>query len=211
MLTALLALALQITPQSGAAIVPMEAGASWVFSARVRWTLPDSNRVRRSSIRREMRITEVHESEGIKAAVVRGFPFPLAWYEPGERPGFDVLVKRSDGLWLAGANSEEEAKELAKRAVAGEAIGEMLLRFPVRVGDCVGGDPDRTDGRYRWSVERRIKEQGVPGWEIAYRTNPDHQFLRLVPGLGITGFTYEHHGTVASARARLVRSVPGRR
>ena len=78
MLTALLALALQIAPQSGAAIVPMEAGASWVFSARVRWTLPDSNQVRRSSIRWEMRITEVHESEGIKAAVVRGFPFQLA-------------------------------------------------------------------------------------------------------------------------------------
>jgi len=118
MLTALLALALQIAPQSGAAIVPMEAGASWVFSARVRWTLPDSNQVRRSSIRWEMRITEVHESEGIKAAVVRGFPFQLACYEPAKRPGFDVLVKRSDGLWLAGAKSEEEAKELAKRAVA---------------------------------------------------------------------------------------------
>jgi hypothetical protein len=54
-------------------------------------------------------------------------------------------------------------------------------------------------------------EQGVPGWEIAYRTNPDHQLLRLVPGLGIRGFTYEHHGTVASATARLVRYVPGRR
>lgn len=211
MLTALLALALQVSPQSEAAIMPLEAGASWVFSVRVRWTLSDSNQVQSASIRWEMRITEVHESEGIRAAVVRGFPFQLAWYEPGKQPGFDVLVKRSGGLWLAQAHSEDEARELAKRAVAGEATGELLLRFPVRVGDCVGGDLDRTDGRYCWSVERRVKERGVSGWEIAYRTNPDHQLVHLVPGLGITRFTYEHHGTVASATARLVRYTPGRR
>ena len=207
MLNALLAVAVQ----GALAIVPMDIGASWLFAVDVRWTVPDSNQVRTASIRWETRIIEVFEAEGIRVAVARGFPFQLAWYEPGKQPGFDVLVARSDGLFLAEAKSEDEAKEAARRAVAGELPGRQFLRIPARVGDCVGGDPDRTDRRYCWSVERRIKERGVLGWEIAYRTNPDHMLVRVVPGVGITRFTYQHHGTVASAEARLVTYSPGRR
>lgn len=199
---------------SAPAIIPMDVDASWLFAADVRWTIIDSDRVRKASIRWEMRITEAFESDRIRAAVVRGFPSQLAWYEPGKQPGFDVLVARPDGLFLAEATSEDEAREIAKRAVAGKPTGEMFLRIPVRVGDCVGRDPeapDRTDNLYCWYVERRVKERGVSGWELSYRTMPAHEFIDIVPGLGVTRFIYEHHGTVASVDARLVSYSPGRR
>jgi len=39
---------------------------------------------------------------------------------------------------------------------------------------------------------------------MAYRSNPDHTFIEFAPSIGITGYVYGHHGTVASADVTLV-------
>jgi hypothetical protein len=53
-------------------------------------------------------------------------------------------------------------------------------------------------------------QRGDSAFSIAYRSLPDHQTLVFVRGLGIVEYTYDHHGTVASARARLVDFSRGR-
>jgi hypothetical protein len=103
-----------------------------------------------------------------------------------------------------------EAEEMASHPFEKNGA-EQILKFPVHVGDCVGGDAERTDRSYCWSVEREITEKRGRGWEIINRTRPDHVILRFVPGVGITRYVFEHHGTVASADARLVAISPDNR
>jgi hypothetical protein len=37
---------------------------------------------------------------------------------------------------------------------------------------------------------------------------PDHHFLDIVPGLGITRYLYGHHGTVAESEVKLISVRP---
>ena len=38
----------------------------------------------------------------------------------------------------------------------------------------------------------------------AMRTNPEHEIVTFVPGVGITAYVYAHHGTVSEVNVRLV-------
>jgi hypothetical protein len=137
--------------------------------------------------------------------VISGLPTDLAWYQPGKPPGYSVLVETASGVFETSAGSKLEAEDLAKKAVGGAQVGEQLLRLPVRAGDCLDSDNiGRTDGMYCWFVQGRVKDTNGPAWDLIYRTNPDTATVRIVPGVGVTRYSYEHHGTVASADARLI-------
>ena len=41
-------------------------------------------------------------------------------------------------------------------------------------------------------------------YRVAYRTIPGHVLIYFVPGLGITRYVYDHHGTPASTDVRLI-------
>ena len=80
------------------------------------------------------------------------------------------------------------------------------------------GDPaslERADGMYVWVVEDRSpadltavrgakKGKSATRYRLTLRTNPDHTFIDFVPGIGITHYTYGHHGTPAYTDLRLV-------
>jgi hypothetical protein len=80
--------------------------------------------------------------------------------------------------------------------------------------DNIADDPNRADGWYCWHVEARkrrsIEIKGVPRtkadvvFTVAFRTNPSHELVEIVPGIGILRFEFEHHGTVASSDVRLI-------
>jgi hypothetical protein len=176
------------------ALFPLHRGASWTYEGDVAWTEARTHRVRTAPIRWKTAVVKTSVSGKRTVAIVRGFPFELAWHEPGRKPGYSVVVEDPRGIFVESADEIAEAEALAKRALSGEAIGDVLLRFPVRLGDCPGGP------RGCWRVERALR----PGWELVHRTNPDHQIVHFVPGVGITHYAFEHHGTVASANVRLV-------
>jgi hypothetical protein len=77
---------------------------------------------------------------------------------------------------------------------------------------------NRTDVFYAWYVESGETIRPPPAWaagsrtvlqwRLAYRTMPDHQFLDIVPGLGITSYLYGHHGTVAESEVKLISVRP---
>lgn len=160
-----------------------------------------------------------------RAAVVRGFPDELAWYEPGKTPGFCVLLNVKNRLYRIGAEGKDQAARLARQLVENPRTpadgGEEILQWPLTVGHKWGQDPVRDDTWYCWCVEQvETKTLAVKGltsnpasnvYRLAYRTCPDHQLVDVAPGLGIVRFAYAHHGTVASADVRLVSfSRPGR-
>jgi hypothetical protein len=205
-IVALLPVRLTATPLP---IIPLDEGTEWTYSAKVSWTVVNSNHVRSDSIQWKARVVKTFTSPAVTAAVISGFPDDLAWYEPGTKPTYVVLIETESGLSATFQNrgSESEAEKLAQKALAGDQVGEQLLRFPVKEGDCVNADddsPKRTDGMYCWRVLGRVHDARGEAWELMYQTNPDTLVFRMVPGVGVTSYTYDHHGTVASADARLV-------
>ena len=70
-------------------------------------------------------------------------------------------------------------------------------------------------GRYCWLVdgERDFNPKRFPAagnlanprdFTLVYRTNPDHQIIDFVPGIGIVGFQYVHHGTLSETDLGLI-------
>ena len=185
---------------------PLEKGTKWVYEGKVEWTAPGSAKVRTANIRW---VSEVHASftgTNVRAAVVSGFPDELAWYEPGQTPGFCVPLIVKDRVYRFETDGKNQATRLARRlaenplALAGG--GEKILQWPLTVGRKWGQDPVREDTWYCWCVEqvetRALSIKGLTGspplkiYQLAYRTCPDHQLVDVAPGLGVVRFVYAH-------------------
>ncbi len=92
--------------------------------------------------------------------------------------------------------------------------------LPLAVNARWGRHVEREGGWYCWRVETKRKQalriEGYAAhhrslvYTLACRTNPDHQLVDIAPGLGITRYVYQHHGTVASADVRLVAFRAGK-
>jgi hypothetical protein len=207
-------------PQRPHAAVPLEAGRTWEYRGSARWTGPDQ-RVDSAPIRWTMRILAVRDGSDRRAALVRGWIQELAWYEPDRTPGYSVLVARGNRLYHIDAADSAGAFQALQRAVAPGATppegSELIVDSALAVGRLYGqiqGRGDRADTFYAWYVESRepihppeawsAASPTALQWRLVYRTMPDHQVLDLVPGVGVTHYTYGHHGTVADADVRLV-------
>ncbi len=189
-----------------AAQIPLEKGAFWNYTANVSWTTVNSSRVNHAVIHWQTKVLDAVNSSQGTTAIVSGFPNQLAWYEPGTKPGLDVVVETANGLWINPVKSQAEAQALLRSIVDGEVMngGQQYLENPLRIGDCFAADdPGRHDGFYCWKVLRRIADNYGNRWEMAYRTVADRMTIQYAPGIGIICLSYEHHGTVASSSARL--------
>jgi len=198
--------------------VPLEKGMQWSYEGKVKWTVVNSGVVLATNVHWVMEVTDTAEQGAIRAAVVRGVPDELAWYEPGRVPGFCVLLMVTNHLYRIPADSEQDGLSLARKLTKdGDKLpssAEEWLVFPLAKGQKWGGGKDREDNNYCWYVQERrrknLKIEGYPAnhpadvWTLVYRTNPDHQIVEIAQGLGITRYAYVHHGTVASVDVRLV-------
>jgi hypothetical protein len=212
---AFLAIAVLVTTcaHAGAPLFPMHTGDRWTYDAEVEWTLANSNKTMTAKLTWTTQVVGIVKGPHGRAAIVKDFLEHLAWFDPAapKKPAFDVIVTRPDGLWIdTDPVSEQAARETAKRAVAGENVGEQVLRFPLHDGDCVGSvadDPELAKGSYCWELTHDSDSTNPRAWQLFFRTMPDHQILDFTEGVGFTGYTYAHHGTVASAHASLRRRV----
>jgi hypothetical protein len=188
--------------------MPSAPGTVWRYRATVEWTLDNSNRVRSATVTWTTSVVASQVLGGRQVIVVRGFPTDLCWYTPSIKPSLTVLTLARDGLYLHKAAATDDAAGLLAKASGEQPLGELVLRTNPRLGDCVSGTPERTDGLYCWNVQRIVRYRGRKGWSVAYRALPDHQVISFIPGVGVTAFEFAHHGTVASARAKLTSVHP---
>lgn len=84
-------------------------GVAWTYVGQVRWTEPNSNRVRKSRVRWKSAVVRVFTSGDKTVAVIRGFPFDLDWYESGMKPQYTVLVEDHDTISYQRADGESQA------------------------------------------------------------------------------------------------------
>jgi hypothetical protein len=198
--------------------IPLEMATQWTYEGRVEWTPSGSGKVKSAQVRWVSEVVDLVESSSGRAAVVRGFPDELAWYEPGQSPGFCVLLSASNRVYRLRADGQNQARALAQRLLQNPRAvpegAEELFDLPLAAGRKWGQDPLREDTWYGWCVEqvqsKALSVQGIGTrrpltiYRLAYRTCPDHQLLDVAPGLGVVRFVYGHHGTVASADVHLV-------
>ncbi len=196
--------ALVSTPAPAPSLVfPTAPGTVWTYQADVQWTVPDSSEARSAELEWKASLLSSKSSGTTTVTVLSGFPGDLSAYEPGLKPGRTLWTTRGDGLYLKALSAEENLASAVAEALKGGPAGDRILTASPRVGDCLGDEPDRKDGKYCWSVERKITREGREGWAVAFQTLSDVERIEVVPGLGVTGYEYEHHGTVASVKATL--------
>jgi hypothetical protein len=167
-----------------------------------------------------MDVLQVRSLRDARVALVRGWVQDLAWYRPGQRAAFSVLLEYRGALYQLSIRDSLAAIDTLVAAVRDATPATRRFRLVIDsglvVGRAFGQDRDNGDGRdglYAWLVESETAIADRPPWlplateptrwRLAYRTAPDHQLLDFVPGVGIARYVYAHHGTAASIDVRL--------
>lgn len=187
------------------ALVP---GTVWIYEGDgIEWDGERQREVKRA-YRHEVTLEAVTPLSGMPGFALlrfRGFfDGPAA---EGEPPESCLLVLKPGGLYRA---DESLAHDPARCA---DAVGaaDLFLKLPLKKGIRFG-DPEmialHPPGRYSWLAESvfrfdRATVRGAgtgkaKGFRLVHRTNPDHQALDFVPGVGVTRMEYAHHGTPSS-------------
>jgi|GEM_PF-1101098 len=212
---------------------PLEKGNYWIYRGETKFLVPKKNATeeeKQKGIANEgksevltwrMEVVDTATRDGLFAALIKGAPFDLSWYEPGKVRGDYLIVRVGTATYYllsgqaaldAWARVKDETQSLAEL----DKSGELFLDAPLMEGKVFGGDfVNLAQGRYCWQVEserafnpKRFpaagKLEGARDFTLVYRTNPDHQILDFVPGLGIVGFQYVHHGTLSETDLGLI-------
>lgn len=75
---------------------PLTPGTFWIYEGTIRWTAEGTNRVATKQVQYRMEVKRVVEREGLKVALVSGFPGDLDWSE-GETPySITFIVETKD-------------------------------------------------------------------------------------------------------------------
>lgn len=205
----------------------MQKGTRWTYEGEVAWQPPGENaKAQSKQLQWQMEVLDSTVRGRYRAALLRGHPGDLAWYEESRKPGCYILLavdNRKFYLSQCKPTQSQEGLSLPDGDLAGlMRDGDLIFKLPLRQGDVFGAEPDRgerQDTFYEWSVEevrpatlRRIVgisfDKPPTDYVIIYRTMPDHQIATYVPGIGLTAYVYSHHGTVSDVDMKLVKYQP---
>jgi hypothetical protein len=215
MISVILATSVVLTTQC--ADMPMRAGITWTYRAQVSWTVAGSARTLDTTLTWTTRILTTIRRDSSIVAAVENWPSSLAWWEPSQAPDTTLLVCHNDRVYHLGRSQIGGRSAVAEAASGALSLtsDNLILALPLHAGQLYGQEPsDRADTFYGWFVEAAgpmpsalVRLGASPNdslYTIAYRTVPDHQIVQFAPRLGVTRYSYAHHGTVASASATLV-------
>src|SRR5689334_14397227 len=139
------------------------AGRVYSYSGNARWT-DSTQRVHSSSVRWRMDVLRVHASRNARAALVRGWIQDLAWYSPGQRQQFTVLLEIRGALYQLEVGDSAAAIDTLIDAVrdasAAARRSQLVIDSALVVGRLYGHDADRgdrNDDMYAWLVESKAR------------------------------------------------------
>ncbi len=187
---------------------PLHKGAIWTYEGLVKWNGAGDKKPDEKRMRWRMEVLETFEDSFFTAALLRGHPSDLMFYEPGRKPGEYVIV--SSGGWYFRLNSPAwpilKSPDADRSAIMKNA--QMILDAPLADGKrfC---EPEQllVQVRYCWNIKEREvqlkKILGLParlllehrGYDMAFQTSADHTIITFVPGLGITDYHAAHHSS----------------
>lgn len=204
---------------------PLHKGTVWTYEGVVHWKGGADKKPDEKRLRWTMEVLETFEESFFSAALLRGHPDELAFYEPGRKPSEYVIVN-SGGLYY----------KLARAAWAvlkqpGSARSECLKDVPLFLDAPLAEgkrfcEPEQllVQRNYCWNVtDKEVPLKGIRGiptgllkehrgYELNFTTSPDHTLVGFMPGLGITEYTYVHHsGDGVSVEMKLIAYNPGQK
>ena len=218
-LATLVRVAVAPPPSACLGLERMPSGTSWTYTGWRLWTAEGSGQSDSASVQWTTTVLATRAVPAGRLLLVRGFVAELAWSVPTTRPRLSILVCLKDRLLRLAFLADSAARyRFDHWNGAGAERGEVLLQTPLTDGVVFGQDPPRQDDMYGWSVERLEPASPIPmgcggpgseAYRLTMRTLPDHQIVEWRAGVGITAYSYAHHGTPAAAEVRLVRCAGG--
>lgn len=198
----------------------MAKGTTWTYKGTVRWTHDNSSVISTAQITWRTEIVRFVERGTVRAALFRGWPSDLDWSNGDLQPAESLLIESGGSFYLIGQENLEDALSRIERP-ENDLKGifrdsDIFLKWPLKAGDkfCDSEGMARPDFMYCWFVAsvsptRKMTVFGAPhgqhtAYELIYRTNPDHNQITFVPGIGLSAYEYHHHGTVADTELKLI-------
>jgi hypothetical protein len=206
-------------PSACLGLETVRPGTSWTYSGWRQWTAEGSGQPDSGAVRWTTTVLATRLVPTGRLLLVRGFVSELAWSVPTTAPRLSILACLKDRLLRLAFLADSAARVRFEHWTDADAgRGEVLLQPPLADGAIFGQDPPRQDDMYGWAVERLKPAPAVPrscgqpgpdAFRLTMRTLPDHQIMEWRAGLGVTSYTYAHHGTPAAAEVQLVRCTRG--
>jgi hypothetical protein len=204
---------------------PLATGAYWIYQGTVKWTRPNSTAsdVVEQAIQWKMEVMRQIEDNDIVGYEMQGAPWDLAWYEEGQEPSKYAIIRVGTARFYQ--TSVDTMLRLLDQNEALRALvngDDLLLDIPLITGKKFCGDFSiaRPDGMYCWNVGKVAQadlknvrgidtSEPLDEYPIFQATGPDFSGFTFVPGVGITSYTYQHHGTISECDIRLIEFHPG--
>jgi hypothetical protein len=189
---------------------PLAAGNEWRYEGKM--TVPNTGVYEFFDlpIAVTMTVTEEKHWGNVSLFILEGYPDDAAWALDGAtvEAGVEIHPSRYGLLCVANkifrideSNLEDlmiamgEGGYVDARFFAGDG---PLFEFPLYVGARFG-DPEqlpRVNPSYFWyGLEAAPFQGGKTEYHLVYNTGPDTADVWFVPGVGITRYKYNHHGT----------------
>jgi|SRR6185295_14551220 len=201
---------------------PLNPGTYWVYKGTVKWL--DGREKRESNVSWRMEVGRVERVGRYEVSILEGHPEDLRFFVPGKPRAGHIIVKDGNKYYEIQSATNPAALLSDESKIKEKLNSESLfLELPLQNGACLGRDPDYKgdENMYCWSVgaPKPAMLDGVKGipygrsylaYELAYRSTPEHTFIRFVPGIGITSYIYGHHGALSEVDVQLIEYHPAR-
>ena len=201
---------------------PLKAGAYWVYQGPVKWTVMNSADVAEETLTWKMEVKRVVARNNIIGYEMSGAPWDLAWYEEGKEPGEYGIIQAGGNFYRTSLDTVLRLYNEDDNLNALVQEDEIFLDTPLVSGKkfCDTFSLTRSDGMYCWNVgeAKQISTENMIGLDplglfyefpIYQGTMPDSSSFGFIPGVGIAGYAYHHHGTVSEVDVDLIEFHPG--
>lgn len=206
---------------------PLSVGNQWTYKGKAKNRAPDDTMVIEKPVRVTMTVERVVRRGDASLYIMRGSPADAQWsLTPEDRckpvvepppSRYGLLVAANKMFPIPDGRIAQVSDALENGAsMCPVTADEPAFEFPLFEGQRFGDSSQlaRKDDASWWNVwyveevtESAVPEAGsrpvAPTYHLVYRTNPDYTEVLFVPYVGITQWSYRHHGTPAEAEVSL--------
>lgn len=196
--------------RDGEAQFGLEAGREWIYRGS-HISTNEGGEIRTDSVRWTMRCVAVKQGAQLRVGLIRNWIADLAWQTPDTPVSFALLIEYHNQLSMLNNLDSAAALDSMNTVLKTDrpsSTAQLLIDSNLELWHSYGGESSHAEempGFYAWQVEEIHPLDSTANWhhlaaehqeyQIIYRTQPDHLILEFVPGVGITHYTYSHHGT----------------